>query len=676
MSANAPRDPRRAHFADCLEALCPATALFDGSRRLLAANAAFRALCAAPEAVPPDGAAPTLDDLLPTLFDGVSSARAGAAGEMEEMAWIAQARAADGRLVRVRARPFQDLCGVTVEPIESAQAPVFHSAIRALEQQRALQKTLMALGHAIALSESEDALVASICRAIRALFPGRNFCIRILHPETGRLATLYAEGKLLDEHREHLFVFQPLLSLAGIDPADVRAEHIAVTDRALTPFASGRPVISALLSTSQKLFGQLDVERLPAPPDGPTPMPAPDVPRPALDPPARSWEESREEQSLRAIAAQTAIGLRNAALIESLTRMKERLEETIEHANAIVLAATADGRIAMFNHLAAQLTGFTREEVLGRDLADLIPEAACGPIREIVQKTLDGENVTNAEAELRTKAGKLLRVALSSSPLPDDHPGIILIGQDLSRLRELERHVTHAEKLASLGKLSASVVHEITSPLMTIKMYAESLLQLAQVRGAPDEEAVKLRRICEATERIARFSRELTTYARPASDQLAPISIEAVIEQASVYCEHVFRRAHLALRREIEPGLPEVMGVRSDLVQVLVNLFTNACHASSDSKEPITVKAKACGDAIEVEICDHGRGIEENLLSDIFLPFFTTKAEGDGTGLGLAIVQRIVQKHAGEIRVASALGEGTTFTLRLPRAKAASGGHP
>lgn len=662
MSANASIDPSKPGLTDCLEALCPATALFDGEARLIAANQAFRALCMPPARRRRSGA-PSLDELLPTLFDGNSSASPD--GEME---WIAQTHAPDKRLVRVRCRRFQDFRGVTVEPIERSQTPIFHSALRTLELQRALQKTLMALGHAIALSESEDALVASICRALRTLFPGRDFCIRILDPETGRLTTLYAEGKLLETHREHLFVFRPLLKLAGIDPADLCTDRITVTDRAFSPFADGHPAISALLTTSQKLFGQLDVARLPTAPEGSLPMPAPDVPRPILDPPARSWEESREEQSLRAIAAQTAIGLRNASLIAALTTMKERLEETIEHANAIVVAASEDGRIAMFNHLAARLTGFTREEVLGRDLSEIIPEAACGPVHDLLQKTLEGASVTNAEAELRTKAGRLLRVALSSSPMPDDHPGIILIGQDLSRLRELERHVTHAEKLASLGQLSASVVHEITSPLMTIKMYAESLLQLTQVRGAPEEDMSKLRRICEATERIARFSRELTAYARPSSDHLAPISIEAAIDQAAMYCEHVFKRAQLELIREIEPNLPEVLGVRSDLVQVLVNLFTNACHASSDSKRPIAVKASARNDVVEIEIRDHGRGIGEDLLPNIFQPFFTTKAEGDGTGLGLAIVQRIVQKHSGDIRVTSILGEGTSFTLRLPRA--------
>lgn len=670
MSANASFDPSNPVLAACLESLCQATALFDGESRLIAANEAFRALFM-PRSRRARAGSPTLDELLPTLFDGVPNALPD--GEME---WIAQAHAEDKRLVRIRCRRFQGLCGVTADPIERSQAPVFQSALKALELQRTLQKTLMTLGHAIALSESEDALVASICQALRTLFPNRDFCVRILDPKTGRLATLYAEGKLLDAHREHLFVFRPLLDLAGIDSADLCADRITVTENAISPFANGHPAISALLTTSQKLFGQLDVERLPSAPEGALPMPAPDVPRPILDPPARSWEESREEQSLRAIAAQTAIGLRNASLIEALTKMKERLEETIEHANAIVVAATQDGRVAMFNHLAAMLTGFTREEVLDRDLADLIPEADCGPIHDIVQRTLDGENVTNAEAELRTKDGRFLRVALSSSPMPDDHPGIILIGQDLSRLRELERHVTHAEKLASLGKLSASVVHEITSPLMTIKMYAESLLQLTQVRSAPDEDVAKLRRICEATERIARFSRELTTYARPSSDHFAPISIGAVIEQAAVYCEHVFRRTHLELTQEIAPNLPAVMGVRSDLVQIFVNLFTNACHASSDSKRPIAVKARALDDAVEIEISDHGRGMGKDLLPNIFQPFFTTKAEGDGTGLGLAIVQRIVQKHSGEIRVTSALGEGTSFTIRLPRADAEGRAHP
>jgi signal transduction histidine kinase len=111
--------------------------------------------------------------------------------------------------------------------------------------------------------------------------------------------------------------------------------------------------------------------------------------------------------------------------------------------------------------------------------------------------------------------------------------------------------------------------------------------------------------------------------------------------------------------------MPDLIGVRSEIEQVLVNIIVNACHAAGNAGE-VNVVAETSGDMAFIHVRDEGEGIEASILDRVFDPFFTTKPVGEGTGLGLAISYHIVRNHGGEIRVATRPGAGTTFTVELP----------
>jgi signal transduction histidine kinase len=236
----------------------------------------------------------------------------------------------------------------------------------------------------------------------------------------------------------------------------------------------------------------------------------------------------------------------------------------------------------------------------------------------------------------------------------------------------LEQRMIHADKLATFGQVAAGVVHELNNPLTSIVAYSDYLIRQAIERGNRDVEDVeRLRRISDAANRMLRFTRELVSYARPSGGAPTPVVLHAVIDRAIAFCEHVLAGAGMHVERVYAPGVMTVRAVSEQLVQVFVNLITNACQAApaSDGKIVFETSCRAIDPGrptVVVAIEDNGTGIAAEHVAHVFAPFFTTKGDKNGTGLGLAIVKSIVEAHGGEIRVESQLGRGTRFFMELP----------
>ncbi len=197
-------------------------------------------------------------------------------------------------------------------------------------------------------------------------------------------------------------------------------------------------------------------------------------------------------------------------------------------------------------------------------------------------------------------------------------------------------------------------------------MFTDALLQRARAHRTDPGELDKLTRIRESADRILTFSRDLTSYARPAHEHAEALGVAELIDQAARYCEYALKQSGAKLERTFSPDLRRVRGVRTNLVQVFVNLITNAAHAVVRGEGRVCIGARPERGGVLVEVRDNGIGIEPEHLAHIFEPFFTTKADGRGTGLGLTVVHGIVEKHGGSVRVMSSPGEGTTFLVWLP----------
>lgn len=238
--------------------------------------------------------------------------------------------------------------------------------------------------------------------------------------------------------------------------------------------------------------------------------------------------------------------------------------------------------------------------------------------------------------------------------------------------RAFEKRMIQIDKLATFGELAAGVVHELNNPLTSIVAYSEYLVRKVLEQGSVHEEddVERLRRVRDAANRMLRLSRELVGYARPSGGTRGPVALHGVIDQAVAFCEHVLSTNGVDVERQFFCENPMVLGTGEQLVQVFVNLLTNACQAAPAVGGRILLKtteleAEPRG-RIAVVVEDNGSGIAPENLLHVFAPFFTTKRSTHGIGLGLSITKNIVEDHDGTIRVESQLGSGTRFLIDLP----------
>ncbi|MFK7998465.1 MAG: sensor histidine kinase [Polyangiales bacterium] len=276
-------------------------------------------------------------------------------------------------------------------------------------------------------------------------------------------------------------------------------------------------------------------------------------------------------------------------------------------------------------------------------------------------------NGTAVECDL-VGAASTLRVGLEFLPLA--HPalrgaGALVICRDLRTLRNLEQQVIHAEKLATLGQLAAGVVHELNNPLTSILAYSEHMHSIAAKKSRPVKEVEALARIVESSLRMKRFTQSLVSYARPAQGHATRVNVGGLIDESLGFCEHLIRDVDTRVQLDLPEDFPGARGVRASLQQVLINLITNACHATASDGQ-IRIIAALEGDDVTIRVIDNGPGVPNALHEEIFEPFFSTKREGDGTGLGLSIVRNILSLQSGSIELDASYKDGACFVVRLP----------
>jgi C4-dicarboxylate-specific signal transduction histidine kinase len=256
---------------------------------------------------------------------------------------------------------------------------------------------------------------------------------------------------------------------------------------------------------------------------------------------------------------------------------------------------------------------------------------------------------------------------------------VVAVGQDQTKLRDLQAQVIQAEKLAALGQLAAGVAHEVNNPLTSITVYAEYLAAkahraakrgLAVVPDAADIE--KLERIGAGAHRIRCFARDLVQYAKPAGAELDVVDVNGAVLQSVSFCEHLFERSQIGHTVDLASSLPTVYAVPGQIEQVLINLITNAAHAiDGDGGGRVTIRTRSPEVGwVAISVADTGPGISPADRERIFEPFYTTKTDGKGSGLGLSIVANIVDRHEGRIEVGECeSGGGAEITVYLPAAR-------
>ena len=238
----------------------------------------------------------------------------------------------------------------------------------------------------------------------------------------------------------------------------------------------------------------------------------------------------------------------------------------------------------------------------------------------------------------------------------------------------LDERLLQSQKLAAIGELSAGIAHEINNPLAIIRQEAEWMQHLLKKLGGGDGKELEdlqgsVRQIVQQVDRCTEITRNLLDFARKRDPVIQAVEVNRIIENMTMLVEKEAKHKNINIVRRYNETLPVIYSDAPQLRQVILNFLTNAAHAiGKDGVITITTRLHN-DDAVDIVIRDTGCGIQEENLPKIFDPFFTTKPPGQGTGLGLSICHGIILRLGGRITVESTVGQGTEFTITLPRSR-------
>ena len=297
------------------------------------------------------------------------------------------------------------------------------------------------------------------------------------------------------------------------------------------------------------------------------------------------------------------------------------------------------GRVARANRAALMLLG---EPLEGESWGNIIQRVFC-------LRPDDGHEVS-------LRNGR--RVQISTQPLKQQEGQLIQI-TDLTETRCLQDQLSHMERLSALGKMAASLAHQIRTPLAAAMLYGANLANRTlsnEARGSFQKKLMD--RLRDLETQVS----DVLLFARNGEQQVVSvIELTELITSIERGAEAMLQQVGASLRIEMDsPPIP-LLANSSALASAINNLLANALQAGATQ---LLISAHRTGDDVLLRVVDNGRGMSRELLARVFEPFYTTRS--NGTGLGLAVVQSVVQAHQGKIEVASVEGEGSCFTLRLP----------
>jgi two-component system sensor histidine kinase PilS (NtrC family) len=345
---------------------------------------------------------------------------------------------------------------------------------------------------------------------------------------------------------------------------------------------------------------------------------------------------------------------------EELERLNSSIVSNIDSG---LISINNDGRVRVFNHHAAELTGITQEEAYDRPLAEVIEGFTS--FADNIHTFCEGEIDYNTQKEEQMIFG------FRSVPFPDKEgnpAGVIIHFKDLTQLKRMKEQLQKADRLAAIGELSARIAHEIKNPLASISGSVQLISLDDRIAGA-DKKLLQI--IVRETERLNALINDFLSYARPSQPMKMPVLLRQLLADMTAILAVDPRFKNVTIQNNCQEGLTLAVD-RDQIRQVFWNLLLNAAEAMPMAGtikinamiEKDGEKVSSREERAKIVIADNGSGMTENDLQRVFEPFFTTKS--GGTGLGLAIVYRIIESHGGSIFVESAVDAGTTFTIFLP----------
>lgn len=367
---------------------------------------------------------------------------------------------------------------------------------------------------------------------------------------------------------------------------------------------------------------------------------------------------------------------------EALRKSEERYRELVEHANSIILRWDKNGVITFFNEYAQNFFGFSEEEIIGKHVVGtIVPESESTgrDLRPLMDHICNyPEKHRYNVNENITKDGARAWVAWTNKILTDDTGsaiGVLSIGSDITKQRQLEEELRQAQKMQAIGELAGGIAHDFNNMVHGIAGFAEVIHQMTVDKKI----AQYASQILTTAHHAAELTKQLLTFARKGSYQLNDCNTHDIVRDVCAMLKRTIDR-RIVIRQQLSAGLPHIKGDSAQLKSALLNLGINAKDAMPSggvlefSTRNITVDEPLAisdfqlepGQYLQIHVSDNGMGMTEEVRQRIFEPFFTTKSSGRGAGLGLAAVYGTTHMHRGAIQCRSEIGKGSSFDLYLP----------
>jgi len=372
---------------------------------------------------------------------------------------------------------------------------------------------------------------------------------------------------------------------------------------------------------------------------------------------------------LSTLATHAAVVIANARFFEMVRRAKEQWETAFDALSEGIAVVDDEGRVRRSNRAMASLLNMPVPNVVGTPLGDALigkPHA----LADLLAAARRGERPAPVIARSE-RLKRAVRINAARIPGATTEQSLVVMVEDVTEQQALETQLVQSEKLAAVGQLVSGVAHELNNPLTSIAGLSEFLLEQKEL-GKKDRGHLQV--IHEQAERAGRIVRNLLTFARKGASERVPVDLNDVIRRTLSLMTYDLKLKDISVERELTSTLPDVLGDRHGLQQVVLNLVTNAAQAVTENprERAREISVSTWFDTqVHLRVSDTGPGIPDELVQSVFTPFFTTKEPGQGTGLGLSITYSIVQSHGGQITIEPRNPKGgAAFRVDLPPAPA------
>ena len=359
-----------------------------------------------------------------------------------------------------------------------------------------------------------------------------------------------------------------------------------------------------------------------------------------------------------------------------------RLIAAIEQAVENVIITKNDGTIWYVNPSFEQVSGYSRKEVIGKNVNIIESDKHNEVFYKALRDTIVRGDPWTGHIINKKKDGTFYEVEATISPVRDNKGTIInyvFVQRDVTYEVELKRQLDQAQKMEAIGKLAGGIAHDINNILFPIMGYTEMSMEDV----SEESEAYKnLEQISKGTRRAKELVSQILTFSRRSEEKNKPVKLHLIVEEV-LKLIRASMPSTIEIRQNIDSESGVVMADPTKMHQVIMNLCTNAYHAMQETGGVIEVKLTDFyinqftsfmnlkpGPYLKLSVSDTGHGMDRALMERIFEPYFTTKNQREGTGMGLSVVHGIIKSYGGDINVSSYAGEGSTFDVYMPQTSA------